>query len=429
MKIEDACKAIMDDRDIKASTGKGICGNLKMFAKDLKEIKKIDYMGNIKAMLNNYTDVGEYIENKKGRKGESLAINSKKTYYTACKSASVVLKCDAQAIKYYDIHMTDNAKESDEQRDKSEVPEKFTDGRLPPWTDVKDLPSKFEGRQKYSIQHLIVSLYVMQPPRRLEYRLLYLLDKKPNGELKIKPRFDDGAVDDKGIPYNFIYPNGDTYDVVLRDYKTIRKKGFGVFKTTFSKTLADVIKGYIVKEKTKVGTPLFPTKTGKNQGQAMLQPNFDKKFKEAFAVHYNKVSLTEQNIRDMYVDSEVKQKSLPVGEEKRIAYLMGHTFKTQQESYGKNQPSSGTKSTSSTSSGESEQDSIRTERIEPEPMEGVDEQQAESEPLPQPSVEILEEVEKLDTTTKEDVLRSIKRYYDAKYELVKRQLEMLDKTL
>jgi hypothetical protein len=92
--------------------------------------------------------------------------------------------------------------------------------------------------------------------------------------------------------------------------------------------------------------------------------------------------------------------------------------------------SSGEASSSKTSQqdeqGEEVSQGIRVEAIEPEPMQDIQEEQGESEGMPAPSVEILEQVEKI---TKEDVLRSIKRYYDTKYLLVKKQLEMFDNAI
>lgn len=417
MLLKEVCDKIMVARDITASTRKSICDNLKMYSKDLKETDIIK-------MLEDYEKLDSYLQNKKSNRGknigQNLAPNSLKTYYTTLVTASKALKIKDDAMQFYTKRMEQYAKQSDEQRDEAIVPEKFEDGKLPPWSDIEDLQSKFVDKEKYSIDHAIVALYTTQPPRRLEYRTLYLLDQKPEAEPTVKPRYDDGDVDSKGIPFNYIYPKGDLYDVVLRDYKTNRRKGFGVFKNTLSKLLSEILKGYIEKAKIKPNTPLFPTKQGKNKNKPMADTNFGKRLVTALGIHYKKVELSEQNIRDMYVDSVVKRNpDMSVKKKKEIAYLMGHTFQTQQEAYGKNQSPQQTPQDEP----QDEQPEITTESIEPEPIPIQEE--AESSP----SVEILEQVEKLDKVDKESVLRSMKQYYDLKAEYMRKKIAMLDKML
>lgn len=422
MKLDQACKKILEDREVSTSTQKSICDNLKMISVDLKE-------ANITKLLNDYKRVEEYLNNKPGRGTEGLAINSFKKYYTAFKSASTVIGCTKEAIEFYDKKMMEYAKQSGKKNDESLVPEKFTEGQLPPWSDVASLPDKFTGDEQYSREHLIVSLYVLQPPRRLEYRTLFYLKQKPTEEPKPRHRLEEGDKDANGVPFNYIYPDGDSYQCVIRDYKTVRRAGFGVFKVKWSKELGDIVSGYIKKAKIKDGTALFPVKSGQNKGFPTSPSGFSKQFSEAFAVHYKKYQIGEQNIRDMYVDSNVKGKRLAVKDMKRIAWLMGHTFETQQTSYGKNQSPHQSEASGSGSNAEASGSApIQTQEIEPEPIEDIEEtpeepQEQEEEQEEPKEPEVIELVEK---TTKEDVLATIKKYYELKIKLMEKKLAMFE---
>ena len=414
MKREEACQKIMDVRDIKKSTQENICSNLKMFSKDLDE-------DDISKMLNEYKKVETYLNNKKGRGNKGLSINTLKTYYISLRTSSVVLGSNKAAIDFYNKKMMEFAVGSDNQKDASEVPEKFEDGKLPPWSDMEELPAKFTGnKEKYSLNHMIVSLYVMQPPRRLEYRTMYFLKEKPAELPSVKPRIDGGDVAENGIPYNYIYPVEDVFEVVLQDYKTIRKRGFGVFKDKLSKELSEVVEGYIDKQKIQDKQPMFATKSGKNKGTPFSSSSFSKKLADAFGVHYTKVSITEQNIRNIYITSNVEGKNLSLGDKKKLAYKMGHTITTQQ-AYIQNQSPVPQEDSDVAESSQG----IVIEPIEPE----LEEQQAETNAVPdEPSVEVLEQLAD-DKITKEDVLRSIKKYYDLKVEYMQKKLAMLDKML
>lgn len=415
MKLEQACKKVLEDRNIGTSTQKSICDNLRMLSNDLKE-------SNIIKLLNDYKRVEEYLNKKPGRGTEGLAINSFKKYYTAFKSASSVIGCTQEAIDFYDKKMMEYAKQSSKQNDESLVPEKFTEGQLPRWSDVTSLPAKFTGDEQHSREHLIVSLYVMQPPRRLEYRTLFYLKEKPKEEPKMRHRLEEGDKDANGVPFNYIYPDGDAYQCVIRDYKTVRRAGFGVFKVKWSKEISDVVTGYIKKAKIQDGMALFPVKSGQSKGLPASASSFSKQFSDAFAVHYKKYQLGEQNIRDMFVDSNIKRKRLSVKESKRYAWLMGHTFETQQTSYGKNQSPHQSEASGSGSA------PIQTQEIEPDPIEDIEEapeepqeQEVEQEEPQEP--EVVEVVEK---TTKEEVLATIKKYYELKIKLMEKKLAMFE---
>lgn len=415
MKLDEACAKILEDRDIKTSTRNTICNNLKMLSKDLKE-------EDIKKLLNNHKRIEEYFNNKKGRGEEGLAVNSFKSYYTNIKSAAVALGCTKAAVDFYDKKMVEYAKLSGLQSDESKVPEKFKEGQYPPWSDIASLPSKFTGDDEYTVEHAIVSLYVMQPPRRLQdYQTLYLLKEKPSQTPRVKSRFATGHVDTQtNIPYNYIYPNGEQYNIVIQDYKTDRRAGFGVYENTWSKELSKVIKGYVKKNKVKEGGPLFPIVKGKKRGQ--VRNSFSKEFVKAFGMHYKKYELTEQDVRQMHVTYEVNGKPISVKEKKRIAKMMGHTLKTQQELYGKNQSPHQSEASGSGSA------PIQTQEIEPDPIEDIEEapeepqEQEEEQEVPQ-EPEVIEVVEK---TTKEEVLATIKKYYELKIKLMEKKLAMFE---
>jgi hypothetical protein len=190
-----------------------------------------------------------------------------------------------------------------------------------------------------------------------------------------------------------------------------------VFTNTWSKELSDVASGYIKKANIKNMQPLFPITSGTNKGQPQTQSNFSKAVKAAFRVHYKKHEITEQNIRDIYVSSNIKGKNISMKVRKSIAYLMGHTVK-KQDDYIK------ITTQESDANVDSEETCTACQDAATDPIEVDD---GDSMPPLEPIDD--EEVEVVEKATKEEVYATMKKYYELKIEYMQRKLAMLDKMI
>jgi hypothetical protein len=94
------------------------------------------------------------------------------------------------------------------------------------------------------------------------------LDKKLDKEPVVKPNNlkKSQHKDDEGNPWNYIYPDGDAFHMVLGDYKTI--KTYGLYQIALPADLSKVIKGYMKKNNVKHGEYLIRNQCcGKAGGQ------------------------------------------------------------------------------------------------------------------------------------------------------------------
>lgn len=323
MSLDELCKKIGDHstrkgEDRKSGASDTVCNHLKMFAKDLNA------MNDIIPMLNDYKAIETYLSNKKGRGGGSLSINSLKSYYTSLKLGAEVAGANKDAIEAYTKKMNEYAGISNEAIKENVIPEKFVEDGMPVWDNIKGISSKFTNGSKYGQNHMIVALYTLIPPRRLEYRTMVYLDKKPSKQPVVKPPKARGDKDVDGNPWNYIYPEGDSYKMVIGDYKT--NKQYGLYEVKVPEELAKVVKGYINKQNVKNGG-YFITKSS---GKPYADSAFSRRLTGAFAIKYEKHRLTVDNLRHIYINN-LDLNQFSIKEKEDIAKAMGHSVAKQAE--------------------------------------------------------------------------------------------------
>lgn len=446
--IEDLCKKISDHstkagEDRKSGASETVCNHLRMFAKDLNGLN------DVVPVLNDYKGIEKYLADKKGRSGGSLAVNSLKSYYTSLKLGAEIAGATKDAIDFYTKKMNEYAGTANKEREENYIPTKFGD-KMPPWSDIANISNEFTGSTKYGENHLICALYTMIPVRRLEYFTMIYLDKKPSKEPVFKPHKvkKNKHKDDNGNPWNYIYPNGDAFDMVLGDYKTV--KTYGLYQTTLPANLSKVIHEYIKKKDVKNGQYLIRT----GELNPLLESSASKKVTHAFGIKYDKHSLSVDLIRNMYITSlqnnefEVSGKKwsqMTKREKKALALSMGHSLEESLE-YVRVQPkprpttpdeagpSNATPSVpeqppNEPSSSEKDTCPVCSDNVqEQDNDDNTQEQQSDSVPATQ-VVQPVQQTTNDTSSSKEDLFATIKRYYELKIKHLQRKLDMLDKLI
>jgi hypothetical protein len=314
--------------ELKLSTIKGYIDLIRIIARDLKGAD------NVIKMLEDFTKVEDYLQAKKTPKGDKLAVNSLKKYYSALNISAKVANITPDAQKFYQTRLFNYMQKSEEDRKNNYIPEKFGNA-LPKWKELGSLTGKFEGNNEFSLAHLIVSLYTLTPPRRLEYFSVKYLSKKPGRRPQIRPPQATEDVDDDKVPYNYIYKETKSglYRIVLGDYKTI--DNYGIFDNTYSKELSAIIDGYVEKQNMRSGMYLLLNTKRKKFGRSGDQSNA---VKDAFNVVYKDHAITLDNIRHIWttslhdnefkVDIEGKDmtyREMTSLEKEELARLVGHS--------------------------------------------------------------------------------------------------------
>lgn len=432
MTVEELCNKIADHstrkgEDRKSGASDTVCNHLKMFGKDLKA------SNDIIPMLNDYEKVANYLAKKQGRGGGSLSINSLKSYYTTLKLAAEVANADKSAVEFYTKKMLEYAGVSNKAVKENTIPEKFADDGMPEWKDIKDISSKFANGSKYGQNHMLTAIYTLIPPRRLEYRTLYYLDKKPNKEVVLKPPKDKGDKDTDGTPWNYLYPDGNSYTMVLSDYKT--NKQYKVYQTKLPTELGKVITGYVKKQNITSGDPFFT----KQSGDTYNQNQFSKRLTNAFKVKYDKHALTVDDLRHVFIN-HLDLNQLSIKEKEEIGLAMGHSWQKQAE-YKQVKPSKKGKATQVVDDSESDSDvdEMTNDRAETSrqaiargEFDISEPAHDEPEPEPQPSQEPEPPQASRaasQTNAKEELIRTMKKYYDLKIKMLEKKLAMLENVL
>lgn len=428
MTVEELCKKIAEHstrkgEDRKSGASDTVCNHLKMFGKDL------DATNDIIPMLNDFKKVEAYLANKKGRSGGSLSTNSLKSYYTSLKLASEVAHANKDAIEFYTKHMITHANVSNQAVKENVIPEKFADDGMPEWKDIKDISGKFTSGSKYGQNHMLTAMYTLIPPRRLEYRTLYYLDKKPTKAPVVKPPKEKGDKGTDDIPWNYLYPDGNSYTLVLSDYKT--NKQYKVYQTKLPVELGKAITGYLKKQHVADGDLFFT----KQSGDAYTQNQFSKRLSNAFKVKYDKHPLTVDDLRHIYIN-HLDLNQLSIQEKEDIAVAMGHSWQKQAEykqvKKGKKAQVASNESDNNSDVDEMTNDRAETSRQaeergefdydEPAHVDNDDSTEPTQEPQPEPTQEP-------QTSEKEDLIRTMKKYYELKIKMLEKKLALLENVL
>lgn len=312
-------KAILDKvQNLQNSSVKTYIGHVKLFSKDRNQ-------PDIKLMLNDYKGMDKYIQEKKSQRSkftEPVTLKTKQTYYITLKAMSDHLPfITPDAKKFYTERQNEYNRLGSQKSGENEAEERFGPEGLPPWSDFVGLADKFMETQgsKYGVNHLIVALYTLIPPRRAEYRTLIYLKDAPDWQPHVKPKKSSALRDENGHPYNFIYPKDGSYEMVLGSYKTDFR--YGVYKALLPKELGDVIAGYIKKQKVEDNQVLIHT----THGKPLKENSFSNKVKYAIKVKYFKHDITIRNLRHIYITSNIKGR-MTTNQKERIAQQMGHSL-------------------------------------------------------------------------------------------------------
>ena len=158
------------------------------------------------------------------------------------------------------------------------------------------------------------------------------LDEKPDTTPVLQPRKrNKKSRDEQGTPYNYIYPDGDTYIMVLGSYKT--NQTYGVYETKapyeIPNALAQIIKGYIKKSKVNDNEFLIRTTTAPNskgEFNPFKDGSFTSKISNAFKVKYDKHTLGIDNLRHMFLTSGVDLSKMTTNAKDALSFAMGHSI-------------------------------------------------------------------------------------------------------
>lgn len=301
--------------------------HLSLFSRELNE-------PNIKKLLDNFKQLDDYIQTKKAqRTGKPITVQSKKSYYIALRALSEHLPFIGDEAKAFYVEQQDTFnKKALQQSGENKPPERFEEEGLPPWNDVAELYKRFTGSAKYGVNHMIIALYTLIPPRRGDYRTMVYLDKKPNFKPSVPSKKRDRSIRDKSDnPYNYIYPDGDSYEMVLTQYKTNDR--YGVYQTRLPIELASIVKKYITKQNIANNTIMFRTSNlAKTTGEPFIpvkENSWSNKVTNAFKLKYDKHIISIGNLRHMYITSHITN-DLTTNEKEAIAVAMGHSIGMQE---------------------------------------------------------------------------------------------------
>ena len=171
----------------------------------------------------------------------------------------------------------------------------------------KDLKNHWKNKDLYLPHRVLMGMYTVIPPRRLEMAQLLTL----------------GAESTKQSPnLNYLIYNATdkAFEIHLNKYKTFKKYGRQVLKLT-NKTFNALIKRYIKEFKITAGKPVFPTSNNKHYS------NFNHVVASAFRKSTNK-EITINVLRHSYI-TDFASKKRSIEQKKQLAVLMAHGVDTQ----------------------------------------------------------------------------------------------------
>jgi hypothetical protein len=322
-------KQVLDDvPSLKIKSAKTYISHLKLFMTEMK-------IDNVHSLLNDFMKTDEYIQNKTSKRsgGKPITLETMRTYYVTINSLSLHVDfVKKQAKDFWQQRQDEYNKKCHEERAKNKVLKKH--GSTPPkWSDLKVLPSQFTNGSKFGVNHLVVSMYTLIPPRRGEYRTLMYLDKKPEAnDAAVRPRKSTNELRDSNkVPWNYVHPNDDgTFTIVLRDFKT--NQTYDTYEKVLPEDLSAIIKGYIDKQKIEPNSVIFHTnRDRKERGEPWVplkDGNWSNKVTNAFKVKYDKHSIAIDELRHAFINS-LKLNDMTTEEKETIALAMGHSTRYQ----------------------------------------------------------------------------------------------------
>lgn len=212
----------------------------------------------VRSLLSDYNAVDAWVDAKGWAKATYVL-----TYIALYRAAQVLGL--TEAADHYNSKMLSYSKENIEATKLNKGKESIrtaTGGRatLP----LSDLRAKVRAMNSYDADHALLALYILMPPRRLEYRFLQYYSKapitpEPSGVKDIRPanRPVEQRRDDNGIGWNYVYPkSSNMLRIVLRYHKNSGVQG--VYSVDLPPEVSAILARYIKEENiVKEGDDLF----------------------------------------------------------------------------------------------------------------------------------------------------------------------------
>ena len=260
----------------------------------------------------NYENIKEYLINrssKKINKRRILNINTHRQYLQSILFRLKKENNDNQELKNnISKHISELSKLEKKQSEDNKMSEQEKDNYVT-WNEILNVYEIIKTNKKYSEEHLLLSLYILHPPRRLNdyYNMKYMKKKTDN-------------LDEE---YNYcLLINKNKKYFTFNNYKT--RKELGIQNIEINNELFLILKEYIKKNDIKVNERIF-----KNINTEM---NYVKKIQNIFKEHLNKKNISVNLLRHIYITEKINNKNLTLKERKSIALLMAHNLH-QQDAY------------------------------------------------------------------------------------------------
>ena len=304
--LSDVINAIEAKKELSDSSKKNYCDYLKNFSNGLKAT-------DMKKMFMDFEKFDKFL------KAKSNKANSLKSWFTAINAIFKIYPKlqipEAIVKKYFDEMMKYSASSKTAAKQNIPAPNQVDkDDNIIPWSKIVDLNKLFTGDKFASRDHLIIAMYTLIPPRRLEYRELYYLKSKPD--------------DDKGA-LNYIYMDeSNKMHMVLNVFKTATRAGkavMGPYKTVLPSSLRDIILAYIKKSDVKNAKPLFRS----NRGAMFSESRFSTEVSRVFSKYLGS-PVTVGDLRHLH-NSSLDMNKLTSEEKEQISVEMGHSTGMQDE--------------------------------------------------------------------------------------------------
>lgn len=319
--------ALRSDRNIKEKSYKQYMATIEL---DVRQMKQDNT--NLKSFLSNTKKYDEYVLNKYNNP------NTLKAHYNAMSGASHALGLE-QAHKHYNTEMRKHADESNRIKKQGELKKKFTVAGMTSLPDWKIFKDRAERMNSYDMDHALAALYILRPPRRLEYRWLIYYDKSPFPQDPVDVRnnedHEEEAFDPAGKAWNYLYPRDNkVLRMVLRKHKVDGKQG--VYVKDLSPQVSAILTKYAQGSNVHSGEAFFRKPTGKNQrykGDEFSGRVTDFLGRLAAGLGYPRLS--ETDLRSILITSTRNSNNMSYSAKEDLAADMGHGVTTAELVYNR----------------------------------------------------------------------------------------------
>lgn len=222
--------------------------------------------------------------------------NTAISYLSSLASILMVFEGYEKAYKFYSEKSIEMRQEHNKITDENKLTDREKEHYLN-WEDVMEI-HKAELNSK---EKALISIYTLQPPRRLDYRLMRISEKND-------------------LDTQFNYYNTESKEFIFNNYKTNKKFKQQIFK--ISNKLAEILDKHIKEAKLQDGDFLFgktPTTEYKS---------FSNQITKIFKQHLGK-NISVNLLRHSYISNFLKQPDLTVAARKEVGNKMAHSIETQ----------------------------------------------------------------------------------------------------